>query len=582
MIHGDVVMMTSEGILVHDKALQPLGIFDQSLCWAVWAASPYEELEVGGGVFKKGYPNLVISPIHPSSWPYLIRLEVNLRDKEGALAWLCGMLNDSGMSILFIECSTAGFSHAFCSIIAENISGDLNKFRERKEQVDLKHPYVRTSPNHFAEAQETANEIAARMFIKAQEIEDALNKSGTDEDKYLHSWKKEGEKQRFLFHMAKVKKIIQAQPSVNHGKCISYIHGHLPKTATAHYMQRLAHFSIYGGGLDVPFALRYNANSALLKLTRNEVFPPEGISIYPKEDAEKGTKKDRLFELGPLPKPAICIYDSQDKYLRLKPVTSEILKNELTRISVEYRVVKPPNESAALGSVGLLHLIGSKLQTLGVNMFHITNKSTRYEYAIKAGIISCIADVAAGNYSAVKAAIMSINLDKPPKLEDLSIEAADVHPYPQQRLFVSLHFGHPRQGDIEKIIKKVAHERGFEDTIVETYVAPATQTILDKIGSCQAFLQLLLLRGEEDPKQLSFSWLDFEYGVANGKGMPTVRLVDTVRVSSDWWKSHITTNPDQRVREFRSDACDEELTNVIRKAIEELAQELLRRKHEIG
>jgi hypothetical protein len=93
---------------------------------------------------------------------------------------------------------------------------------------------------------------------------------------------------------------------------------------------------------------------------------------------------------------------------------------------------------------------------------------------------------------------------------------------------------------------------------------------------------MLLFKGSDNPNAMRFSWLDFEYGVASGKGLPSVRLVDVVRVDYDWWQNRITTNPDQRVREFRSDTSVGELTSIIRKAIGELAQELLRRQQETG
>lgn len=596
MIHGDVVTMTTEGILVHDKSLQPLGIFDQSVCWAVWAASPHGEKRTR--VLRGEYPNLIISPIHPSSWPFLLRLEVSLRDEEGALTWISGWLNKQGLSILFLECSAAGFSHAFCHIIAEMVEvkknqdgtdeaggeeeDEIKKLRDDKSQFDLEHPYVRISDETFPEAQKKADVITAMMFAHARRIEQQLNdlaeeESDADGEKhYLHSWKKERQDGRFLYDEDNVVRMMsEGTRGVHPDEARTYITSHTPRTATVHYMQRLAYFSIYGGGLDVPFLLRYNANSALLKLARNERFP-QAIKIY-----EDGTPP---FQLGPLPRPAICIYDSQDKYLRLKPVTPQILQHDLSQITVQYRVARPERESAARGSMGLLRLIGGKLQEKDINLLHVSNKLTRYEHSVKAGNITYLADVSERNYQAVAEAIKSINYNKPPELDldDLDIEEVRVRPFPQRKLFVSLHFGHPRQEDIRKIISEVAEERGFRETVVETYVAPATPTIMEQIASCQAFLQLLLFRSDDDPNQVSFSWLDFEYGVASGRRMPTVRLVDVVRMPYSWWTTRISTNPDQRVREFRSDASEEELTKIIRKAIEELAQELLRRQQESG
>jgi hypothetical protein len=430
------------------------------------------------------------------------------------------------------------------------------------------------------------------MYDQARDLEEKLNflarqeKTSNDGQRvhFLHSWDSEVGSGLFNFNLEQVieematidkqmideqKRTTKLRPKEENSR---YVNEHFPKTATAYYMQRLAYFSMYGGGMDVPFALRYNANSALLKLERNEVFPPNGIKIY--------REPEEPFPLGSLPKPAISIFNSQEKYLRLKPITSKIVKNTLTQLSVEYRI--EDLKSASESSKGLLRLIGTKLKDSKVNLLHVSNKSTRYEYSIKAGIIHFIADVPQQYYKSVEEAIRSINHAKPPELKSVSIRSVKIHEYPRRTLFVSLHFGHPREGDLRRIIDAVAKERGFEQAIVETYVAPATQTILEKIKSCQAFLQLLLFKGEDNPENINFSWLDFEYGVASGRGIPTVRLVDSVRVSYDWWKNRITINPDQRVREFRSDASEKMLTIILRNAVEELAQELLRRQQEMA
>lgn len=570
MIHGDIVTITSEGLLVHEKALQPLGIYDQSICWAVWAAARNE------AETTKREPNLIVSPIHPSSWPFLIRLEIALSDKKGALAWLCEQLQKMKLSILFLEGTTTGFNHAFCNVIAESAGDDLVGLRRKKEDFDRDNPHVRISNKAFNKAQEIANEIAAVMFDHVREIErtfEGLLES--DETRFLHRWIRDMDRGHFLYKEEDLGREMQKiRPEQTAEEHIAYVKKFFPQTVEISYMQRLAYFSMFGGGVDVPFSFRYQADSALLKLESNDIFASEGIRIYHNEEP---------FELGRLPRPAISTFNSREKYLRLKPVTTNMVKHNLTRISIEYGVEQvEPMKRDPTASVGLLKLICDELKVADVRLLHNSNKWTRYKYARESGLMSFIADIPKEKYVELKEAISSINSHKPIDLKSVKIRTVSVYEYPQRRLFVSLHFGHPRQTDIKRIIHAVALECGFEETIVETYVAPATRTILEQIGTCQAFLQLLLLREDDNEKNISFSWLDFEYGVASGKNMPTIRLVDTVRISYDWWKNRITTNPDQRVRDFRSDTSEEALTEVLRGAVQELTQELLRRQQETG
>jgi len=572
MIHGDVVTMTSEGILVHGKALQPLGIFDQSSCWAVWAANPYSQNQHNESNKQYKYPNLVISAIHPSSWPFLLQMEIALSDEEGAFADVCELLNKNDLSILFMECTTAGFSHAFCNVIAESTKeGRLKKLRTTKENFDRENPQVRISQKIFKKAQDISNLIAAEMFAQAQDIEEKLNNGKFP---FLHSWELEKNSGRFLYKEdAVIKEMHNIKPGKTTQQHGEYLKRQFPKTATVHYMQRLAYFSLYGGGIDVPFELTYEADSALLSLKKSGVFSPAGIKIYGENEPP--------FPLGSFPRSAICIFNSQEKYLRLKPVTSKILKDKLTRIDVDYRVEKyRQDDIIAKTSQGLLHLIGTNLKN--INLLHVANKSTRTEYAIRAGRISFVADVPEKNYKTVREAIKAIDSNKPESLKHVSIHNVSVIEYPHRRLFLSLHFGHPRQQEIKEFVTMVAREHGFENTIVETYIEPATPTVVKNMGTCQAFLQLLLLRAEDQLNTMSLSWLDFEYGVATGKGLPTVRLVDVSRVRVNQWVKRIHTNTDQRVKEFRSDANDDELISTFRVAIGELAKELLRRQQEAG
>lgn len=137
MLHGDIVTLTADGIAVHGKALQPLGIFDQSICWSVWVENPHQEHE------HHKHPNLIVSPFHPSSWPFMVRLQVRLYNEKGVLARACKLIEDSDLSILFAECTPTGFSHATWTIIAESTKRELKELKDRKEEFDKRNPRVR-------------------------------------------------------------------------------------------------------------------------------------------------------------------------------------------------------------------------------------------------------------------------------------------------------------------------------------------------------------------------------------------------------------------------------------------------------
>ena len=71
MQYGDVFELLQDGIRSDPNALQPVGIFGKSQCWAVWLHDASKDR-------PDPAPHLVISPLHPRFWPFLLRFELKL------------------------------------------------------------------------------------------------------------------------------------------------------------------------------------------------------------------------------------------------------------------------------------------------------------------------------------------------------------------------------------------------------------------------------------------------------------------------------------------------------------------------
>lgn len=565
MIHGDIITLVKHGIVARQKALQPLGIYDQSICWGAWVVNPHKERR------DCKCPHLVVSPFHPSSWAFMMRLQLTLKNRKGSLADAAGVLKENNLSILLADCTPTGFSHATWKVIAESTRSSLSSLRRRKEKLDrLKNSHVCVDPDSSADEayqqldedyKKLANEIAAEMLYHVREIEEAFKQLQSKEEQkaVLHSWQAD-DSSPYLYDKASVSELLGDQLGST-SEVNALLNAHIGKPATVLWMQRMAYFSLYGGVFDVPFSLRYDARASLLRMNRPEIF-------------DSGS-----FQLAPLPMLAVGTFDSDNKFLRVNPVTSELLNHELTQIQVEYKVQRSRSPQKEAASNGLLKLLSDELSAAEADLVQISNKWTRYEHYDEAGLIYFVGDVAKSRYEEIKARLKLLELssEKPDAVKILDVK---VNEYPQKKLFVSLHFGHPRDRNIRAIVKDAAREKGFDDVTVETYVAPTTRRVVDEIDTSQAFLQLLLFRHDEQPDSTSFSWLDFEYGVAEGKGIPTMRLVDISRVSYGWWQNRITINQDQNVKEFRLDLSDDDLSRQIQDAMGELLGEVVRRQAE--
>lgn len=123
MIHGDVVTLGLRHITVREKALVPVGIFPDSICWGQWISR--------GGAEQ----HLIVSPIHPTSWPFVLRLRLRLCSRVGSLLGAATVLSEQGLSVLFADCIKSGFGFAVWNVVAEPISGKSVAVRDSIESV---------------------------------------------------------------------------------------------------------------------------------------------------------------------------------------------------------------------------------------------------------------------------------------------------------------------------------------------------------------------------------------------------------------------------------------------------------------
>jgi hypothetical protein len=118
---------------------------------------------------------------------------------------------------------------------------------------------------------------------------------------------------------------------------------------------------------------------------------------------------------------------------------------------------------------------------------------------------------------------------------------------------------------------------GFRLVTISVFTRGVTETVTGSIRSSDAMLQIISPRPDENLASMSMTWLDYEYGAANGVGCPVLRLLDVTRFNRSEWEARIRTHRDHAIVEFRSDVSDEDLYLFMRRQIERLAAELLGR-----
>ncbi|RIK70303.1 hypothetical protein DCC62_22885 [candidate division KSB1 bacterium] len=117
MIFGDELVITKEGIHISDKSLKAIGIFpDTKIYMQPLRTFEYRETEPG-----HYYSNdLLVTPIHPSMWPFVIRFVLRLRNRPGTIQRAFEFFRKYNINILFAECTRSGHHHITLNVLGEH------------------------------------------------------------------------------------------------------------------------------------------------------------------------------------------------------------------------------------------------------------------------------------------------------------------------------------------------------------------------------------------------------------------------------------------------------------------------------
>jgi hypothetical protein len=139
MIHGDQQLITKKGISISNQSMSAIGLYPDSQAFMLlFRTYEYREAEIS---YHFPY-NFYISPISPTSWPFVFRFAVRLSSKPGALLKLFTFLKKEEFNVLTTETSRAGHHHEIVNVIAESNkfkSLSLKKFAKEIMAIKGKH-----------------------------------------------------------------------------------------------------------------------------------------------------------------------------------------------------------------------------------------------------------------------------------------------------------------------------------------------------------------------------------------------------------------------------------------------------------
>jgi hypothetical protein len=116
MLFGDKLIISQNGIHISNNTLATVGIFPKATVYLLpFRTFEYRETEPG-----YYFPmDLLITPIPPKQWPFVMRFLIRLRNQPGTLENALTFFRKNHINILFSECSRSGHHHTALNVLVE-------------------------------------------------------------------------------------------------------------------------------------------------------------------------------------------------------------------------------------------------------------------------------------------------------------------------------------------------------------------------------------------------------------------------------------------------------------------------------
>ncbi len=549
MLYGDVVTLQPAGILHAPDSLKPVGIFENTTSYGVW---------VEDAVGTDSVPHLVISPIHPRFWPYLLRFELQLAGRPGAMAEAAEFLTQSRLNIQFGELLSAGHHHGTWIVVAEAVEVR----RTFQGEIDI---FQRERGSH--NVRKLATDIAQEMYRTAGRIrKEMLDSELKRADTFLH--------RRFMNPSASLLHDPDEITDDENG-ARELARDDSMRVVHVRWMQDLPIFALYGTNALHPYVFKLNRFSSTLVPADEMTF--EKILAAGRQLTDRPTR-------------AIASIHPEEHHVRLIPIPSgaglELLKVEVG-YSASFPAMAPPRDAPASRdtTAGVWAGICETLSSRGINLHRVTNTTDRITPVSEAGVLTFIGLNDAPVEEEDIDGIISDLFALPHKLKDgertLEI-TSKVSSMGVDQVFISLRLDAPRRKELSELARNAALAQGLNPVFVEIEGPRLTDTVTAEILRCNAMFQILTFSDEEmEQKRRAYTgeiqpqlhWMLYEYGVAAGGRLQITRAVDISRSDVASWQRLLRIGGDDVLAAFRLD----ENTETIRASFDESMRKLAER-----
>jgi len=545
MIHAERLTLHSMGFRGHRASLRSVGIFRDSPCWSKVLDLPSSAQTDSS--YRKQHPHHILSPIHPSAWPFLVRVRISLEDKPGSLEKAANALAENGINVFTSEYAPAGYKHAVWSVIGFCTS----------ESVASLASYPKEGNNNKINKSEAAN-IATCMYTFTNQLQKALLEVGKNESWicerqligesvfFQQVFKEEHDK----YKNTVIQRIAKEFPEKDPGELIRK---HIPFPVEATWLSRMAYYAACSSDRYCRFVCRGD----LL-----EIDGGENIDFSGNSDTNSTLK---------YPISAIGSYHTRDKYVRIEPIESHTLQ----LLSVQYRTSKPVSRSAQ-GLLGrVISEVHDRTKSKDSNIVYHSHKIVRFNQTEERGDIRMAMELngenSTNNMLSLSGEKLALDIEGKGKNYWANIEQIKIIPVRPEQLFISSKY---RTGEtsskIVEIAEDIASKYGLTPVKHPDPTDPISSKIMELIEHSDAVLSIASIP-PGTRRETDLAWLHHEYALAHAFRKPVIRLIDE---SSDIdWGKHLPVYRDLYNSTF--DLRDRESSvKVISEAIKKIIERL--------
>lgn len=511
MIFSRVIGVENRGFHIDATALERIGVFHESVCWGVWVPDPR-----GMTAEPRQRKHLLISPIHPSVWPFLLALEIKLRDAPGMMKIAAELLVNSHLNIQFAESAISGHHHATWNVVAEafDIRAALHtEFRDFQRLPEDKREYTNHALTDFA------TNVANAMLRKEVQLPTALVNAHRQDPSYVRDKLDCGflhnrivDRTQFFYKVEGVDEDLRETARAR-----------MPQAVTCRWMQNLAFFALYGDVAN-PLKLQYDESLGVLRLvgssTLNQLLKRQGQAIT-------------------LPARALASFDTSELYLRIDMIKPTEAWDRYLESTVTYDIeFGPPGNGSNDTAAGLWLSVCEQLENFRVDLVKIANRTTDRDLRDERGSIVLIGRA---EQSISDDFIHDLNRAIKNQCQPQSsntfcrVEQPITNRFRSYEVFLSRRTNMPDREKVEEVISEIGRRWGLEiapfdgdegdmiDPMVESRLLEA-----DGLLQIMSYSRAELAEARGKPEIMSDpQWLFYEYGMAVGAGKPHARIFDT-------------------------------------------------------